>query len=45
MENASPARSSSIANLVQVVLPITAAIGLPPLLLGWALVQAASYLN
>jgi hypothetical protein len=45
MENTSPAGSSSIANLVQVVLPITVAIGLPPLLLGWALVEAASYWN
>jgi hypothetical protein len=45
MENVSPARSSSIANLVQVVLPITAAISVPPLLLGWALIQAATYLN
>jgi hypothetical protein len=45
MENASPARSYSIANLVQVVLPITVAIGLPPLLLGWALVHAANYIN
>jgi hypothetical protein len=45
MENTSPARSSSVANLVQVVLPIAVAIGLPPLLMGWALVQAANYLN
>ena len=45
MDTDNTATFSPLANLVRVVLPVAAAIGLPPLLLGWALVQAAAYLN
>jgi hypothetical protein len=37
--------NSRLTNLVQVVLPIAFAVGVPPLLLGWALIQVASFLR
>lgn len=37
--------NSPITNLIRVVFPLAAMISVPPLALGWVLIQAAQYLN